>query len=101
MVVFVYRWRLVPGKEDVYRAAWRKVTLGIRETQGGLGSRLHRAADGTWLAYAQWPSVEARERARAMGSPDPAASEAMRGCIAERFDELVLEVVDDLLPMQS
>jgi hypothetical protein len=29
-----------------------------------LGSRLHVAEDGTWVAYAQWPSREAWERVR-------------------------------------
>jgi hypothetical protein len=58
---------------------------------------LHRGSDGTWYAYAQWPTAETRERAFALGSVDPQASEAMREAIAESLPEVILEVIEDHL----
>src|SRR3546814_14962690 len=40
--VAAYWWRVHPGKEDQFRAAWRRGTELIREKYGSLGSRLHR-----------------------------------------------------------
>lgn len=56
MFIALYRWKLKAGKEQQFRAAWSQVTLAIRENCGSLGSRLHQAEDGTWAAYAQWPT---------------------------------------------
>ena len=40
----------------VHERAWQELTKLIRDERGGLGSRLHRCADGHYFAYAQWPS---------------------------------------------
>src|SRR3546814_19871532 len=57
--VAAYWWRVHPGKEDQFRAAWRRGTELIREKYGSLGSRLHREArpDGTtrFVGIAEWP----------------------------------------------
>src|SRR5690606_12604120 len=55
----VYRWKLRAGGEERFAAAWGAVTAILRERCGALGSRLHRADDGTHVAYAQWPSRDA------------------------------------------
>ena len=74
-----------------------ELTELIRDEQGGLGSRLHRCADGHYFAYAQWPS----ELSWA-GQPEPTARMAelrnqMREC-AELVDGPVRgEIVADLL----
>lgn len=99
----LYRWRLVPGREEQFREGWRRVTEAIHATCGSYGSRLHRAADGTWVAYARWPSAEARERCFDGPPADPEGSALMRGAVEESYDEVVLSVTDDLLrePRQS
>ena len=51
-----------PGTEERFIRCWAEMTELIKVECGGLGSRLHRAADGTLFAYAQWPSREAWER---------------------------------------
>ena len=72
--------------------------LGLRLVQhGSLGSRLHRGDDGLWYSYAQWPSASAREAAFAQGPVDIEATDLMRACIAENFDELVLAAVADFM----
>ncbi len=98
--VVLYRWRVAADKEASFVAAWRRVTALMVERRGGLGSRLHRASDGTLLAYAQWPSEEAwraaaeRNKAEVL---DEDAVAAMREAIVERFDEVRLTPVADLL----
>lgn len=91
----LYRWRLVPRSEAAFTESWAAVTEALK-ARGGRGSRLHKAEDGTYWAYAQWPSAEAREKAFS----EPLAVTSVRPMsefIAERFDEIRLEVIADLL----
>lgn len=93
----IYRWRLRVGTEEAFRSAWETVTRIIRREHGGLGSRLHRADDGTWLAYAQWPDRAAWAAMQSAQDADPVASATMRDCVAERLEPILLEPVADLL----
>ena len=93
----IYRARIHPGKEDQYIAAWSRITQLLKAERGGLGSRLHRDADGIWYAYAQWPSAQARTDAFALPSLDPEAEAQVRDAILEYFPEIVLEPVVDHL----
>jgi heme-degrading monooxygenase HmoA len=95
--VVLYRWRLHPGLEQQFIAAWTRVSKLLLEQRGSLGSRLHRAGDGTWYSYAQWPSAGAREQAFALPAVDPIAGAKMREAIAESFPEIILESVADYL----
>jgi heme-degrading monooxygenase HmoA len=100
--VVLYRWRLHPGSEDAFIAAWSRASELLRSERGSLGSRLHRGPDGLWYSYAQWPSAQARDDAFAPGPVDQQASEQMAQAIAERLPEIVLEsVADFMLPIQS
>lgn len=95
--VVLYRWRLHPGTEASFIAAWSRVSALLLSDRGSLGSRLHRAADGLWYSYAQWPSAQARRDASALGPVDAQAAEAMEQAIAERFPEILLESVADFM----
>jgi heme-degrading monooxygenase HmoA len=95
MFVVVYRWKITAGHEDSFRGAWRQMTESIFEKEGSLGSRLHRADDGTLVAYAQWPSRQRWQDATGSANPDAAAR--MKTCIETRYDNLLLEVTDNLL----
>jgi len=80
MHAIYFRWKVAPGREPDFEQAWLELTELIRDERGGLGSRLHRCADGHYFAYAQWPS----ERASAT-QPEPTARMAelrhrMREC---------------------
>src|SRR3546814_7176800 len=59
MFVAAYWWKVKPGKEEQFRAAWRRGTELIREKYGSLGSRLHREdmpGGGTrFVGIAEWP----------------------------------------------
>jgi len=92
----LYRWRLVPGREASFEAAWARMTERIAADAGGLGSRLHRAADGTWAAYAQWPDRAAWE---AMALDDAEAAtlrRTMADAVAETLPTETFEIVRDL-----
>lgn len=96
----IYRWRLAVDKEESFVVAWRRLTELIRERRGGLGSRMHRASDGTFVAYAQWPNEEAWRASVERGKTevlDAAALATMREAIVERFDEVRLSPVADML----
>ena len=90
----IYRARVHPDKEDLYVAAWSRLTSLLRSERGGLGSRLHRGADGIWYAYAQWPSAQARDEAFKLPSVDPAAEQDVRDSIVEYFPEIQLHPVE-------
>jgi len=72
----IYRWRVKPGLEEQCRKGWELVTQRYTAERGALGSRLHVAEDGTWVAYAQWPSRTVWQQAREMGPVE--GSELMR-----------------------
>lgn len=93
----IYRARICAGKEEQYIAAWSRITQLLKAERGGLGSRLHRGADGIWYAYAQWSSAQARTDAFALPSLDPEAEALVKDAILEYFPEIVLEPVVDHL----
>lgn len=94
MFAVIYRWRLKPGHEDQSVDGWSRVTRAMHAGCGSHGSRLHRAADGTWVAYACWPDASTRERCR---HTDVEGEQMMSDAIAEQLDSTKLDVVADLL----
>lgn len=97
MFIALYRWRLKEGQEERFREGWRRLTEEIRERRGSYGSRLHRAEDGTWVAYAQWPDRRAWESARGVEAVDVEALKMMRESIEVSHPPVLMEVSDDLL----
>src|SRR4030095_13617684 len=94
MHIVIYRWRSKPEQEEVFVRGWLRVTQAIYRTRGSLGSRLHRADDGTWVAVAQWPDRSTWQLAHDAGPADSDGGEMMRSS-AELVSEEHLEVVDD------
>ncbi len=96
MFTVIYRWRVKTGQEQRFRDGWRQATLAIFDQYHSLGSRLHRADDGSFVAYAQWRSRSDWED-RQIGKP--AADEAfamMRESAEGKAEILCLEALDDL-----
>ncbi len=94
--VVIYRWRVHPDKESLFQEIWSQNTPNIAEKCGGLGSRLHKAEDGTWLAYAQWPDKETWERS--YSNPwKPERMDEMEEAIIERLPRTLLYPVADFL----
>lgn len=103
MFVAVYWWRVKPGKEDQFRAAWRRGTELITEKYGSCGSRLHRDRDGRFVGYAEWPDQATWQRAfdAKMVYDDPETRRSFVDAIAEAPPNgepaFAMEVTDDLL----
>jgi heme-degrading monooxygenase HmoA len=97
MFAVIYRWKAKPGTEDEFRTAWRALTEAIAARYGTSGSRLHRAANDEYVAYAVWPSRARWEEAGKGPSADPDAGARMRACIETSHDAEPLAVIDDLL----
>ena len=100
MFVAVYGWRVHPGKEEQFRAAWRRGTELIAQKYGGLGSRLHRAEDGRFIAVAEWPDRETWQKPfdEKMAYDEPETRAVFVDAVADAGDPLhLMEVTDDLL----
>jgi quinol monooxygenase YgiN len=95
--VAIYHWRIYVDQIDSFLAAWETVTRCIKAERGGLGSKIHRADDGTFVAYAQWPDRETWQAMGKLPSVDPEASKAMRAAIEESLPSLYLDPINDLL----
>lgn len=94
MYVVIYQWRLRPGMEEQFAEGWELVTRAIKGKCGSYGSRLHRADDGTYIAYARWPDSETRLLCQ---HDEDRGATLMSEAIAERFDEVRCVVAVDLL----
>lgn len=101
MYILIYRWRVHSGREQQFIAAWSRLTALIREREGGLGSRLHLAEDGTYVAYAQWPSRAVWEASKAIApNEEVVALRALMREIAElQKPDVRMNVVDDKLEL--
>jgi len=97
MHAIYFRWKVASGREPDFERTWLELTELIRDEQGGLGSRLHRCAEGHYFAYAQWPSEGAWAT-----QPEPSArmlalQNRMRECAVLVDGPLRGDVVADLL----
>ena len=102
MFVAAYWWKVHPGKEEQFRAAWRRGTELIQAKYGSQGSRLHwDEREARFVGIAEWPDRETWQRAfdAKMVYDEPATRAAFVGAIREAGEEplLLLEVTDDLL----
>ena len=97
MFTVIYRWRIKPEFEQQFVESWSEATgYYLKNSEGALGSRLHRGSDGFWYAYAQWKSDEHRQRAFQTVSEFPARRK-MKEAVEESFPEIRLEIVADFL----
>ncbi|MCW4462184.1 antibiotic biosynthesis monooxygenase [Sphingomonas sp. BT-65] len=105
MFVAAYWWKVHPGKEAQFRAAWRRGTELIQAKYGSLGSRLHRDDQGRFIGVAEWPDRATWQAAfdARMVYDEPATRAAFVDAIADAATEplLLMEVTDDLLDRGS
>ena len=95
--VALYRWRIDPAQEASFIEAWSELTVLIRKHQGGRGSRLHRADDGTLYGYAQWPDRSRWEEPWNLPAEAESHMSTLRAAVIERFEPLLLNPIEDLL----
>jgi quinol monooxygenase YgiN len=96
MFAAIYRWNVHPGCEEEFSHAWVELTRLIRQFLGSLGSRLHRADDGSFVAYAQWPSRSAWEQSDTITSTDfERWRKIMRQSADRIYPDVLMEVIND------
>ena len=99
MIRVVYQWRVEPGQERRFVAAWARITRALRASRrGARGSALHRSRrrPARFVAIAYWDSYADWQTARRLPALGAEASAVMREAStlvsAEAFD-----VVKDLV----
>ncbi len=93
--VAIYRWQVKPECHDAFVAAWQAEAERYRDRYGSLGSRLHQAEDGSFVATAFWESERAWSSApRPLDLPE--AESVLNRCIEAKLDELHLTVERDV-----
>ena len=97
MFAVIYRWEVVPGREEQFVVGWRRCSTRIKEQFGSYGSRLHRTDDGLYVSYGRWPTAEARDPYRAQLDFDPESFHMMRDAIARELPEIRMAIIGDLL----
>jgi len=109
MFAVIYRATIKSGKEEEYQRHWRTVAGYFIEKRGALGSCLHKASDGTWVAYSQWPDKQTRDanwgdEAEEQNSSFPEniveAIARLKDSIQEEHTPIEMEIVDNLLSMK-
>jgi quinol monooxygenase YgiN len=96
MFVALYRWKVKEGHEKDFLEGWHRRTEEIYQRCGSLGSRLHQAEDGIWVAYAQWPDRRTYDAAQSIEVINAEARKMFRESIEESYPDIYMSVIDDL-----
>jgi hypothetical protein len=110
MFAVIYQFKLKPQQEANYQKLWHIVATYFIQHRGALGSCLHKGDDGLWVAYSRWPDKQTRDQSWSNDNQSnvllPAEIRATIEKIQsikkenqdlEQYDEICLEVVEDLL----
>lgn len=107
MFAVLYRFYIIPGAESDYQRLWNQIVNYFIVYRGAIGSCLHKAEDGLWLAYSRWPDKAARDASwPGEGEPSESLPEEIKMAIVKiktcidqdrKLPEIWMEVVDDSL----
>lgn len=97
MFIALYEFKIKPGHDQKFQDAWHLGTEGIYQSRGSFGSRLHKSEDGTYIAYAQWPSAAQYDNKAKLPQDVIAILDQMRACCEEVKLLHRMLVIDDLL----
>lgn len=110
MFAVIYRFKLKPHQEASYQKLWHKMATYFMKDRGAIGSCLHKGEDNLWVAYSRWPDKATRDSTwPGDNAPNEALPDDIRETIKkiqaikkenqdlEHYDEICLEVVEDLL----
>lgn len=103
MFAVIYRGFLKPGKENEYKAAWKTIAKYFIDNRGAIGSTLHKAEDGMYLAYSKWPDKKTRDASwgNTVGDNFPGeikrAVATLKNCLDpdRELPEIQLELIDE------
>lgn len=100
MFYIIYEFQVNNSNQKEFTSIWRTLTLELKKTNGGLGSRLHKNINkpNILIAYAQWPDKKTWED---MGAIITSEQTALREKMLALCDDVnvtyQLETLDDLL----
>jgi hypothetical protein len=97
MFAAVYRWRVRPGESEAFEEGWERVSVAVKERFGSLGSRLHRAADGTYMSYARWQDEPGRLAYQDHYRVDPIGFRLMERAVQEELEAHDYTIIGNLL----
>lgn len=110
MFAVIYRFKLKPHQEAVYKSCWNTLAKYFIEKRGAIGSCLHKGDDGLWVAYSRWPTRAIRDASwPGEDSPSEELPQFIQEVIQEiqcikkenedfeQYDEICLDVVSDKL----
>ena len=86
MFIVIYRWRILPGCEDEFRAAWEELSQQYIQLRGQHDARLVKGDDEVWVGKAVWPDRDDYILALERGVTDPQLANRMNACVAEKLD---------------
>lgn len=93
----LYRFRVHPLRETEFVDLWNEARRGLQRRHGTGGSRPHPAEDGTWCAWAVWPSEAEWEADAADAGLPLLGAEARCACVLECAAPLATGAVRELL----
>lgn len=86
MFIVVYRWRIHPGREEEFRAAWEELSSQYIQLRGQLDAKLTSGEDDVWVGKAVWGDRDDYILALERGVTDPRVANRMNTCVAEQLD---------------
>lgn len=93
----LYQWQVKAGKVRQFATAWADLSDALKAERGALGARLHRADQGTWMAYAQWPSRAVYEQVGTLEQVFPDALARLQDAVEDTWPPIFLTPHDDRL----
>lgn len=61
MFAVIYKFKLKAHQEEAYQRHWHEIASYFIKNRGAIGSCLHKAEDGLWVAYSRWPDRATRD----------------------------------------
>jgi hypothetical protein len=107
MFAALYQIYLKPGRGSDFQEAWHQIASYFVEKRGAIGSCLHRADDGKWIAYSRWPDKATRDASwPGENAPSHELPAHIRSAIItiqdsidqdRKIPEISMDIVNDLL----
>ena len=102
MFAVIYKSAIKRGKEELFVQTWKIIAQHFIKHRGAIGSSLHKAEDGVWIAYSRWPSRAVRDASwgdnkEILPNEILKAIEQLKACQEEQYPEICMEVIEDLL----
>lgn len=108
MIAVIYRFKLRPHQEALYKECWNKIVTYFMEKRGAIGACLHQGEDGLWVAYSRWPDKATRDASwPGENAPSEELPNEIREVIRqmqglqvenqdlEQYEEICLNVIED------